>query len=291
MTSKAPARATAHSQFIHHPSGCTTHVIVDDFTDPWLPESSRETILLQGGFGRHWAFFYHWVPALSRNYRVIRRDLLGHGLSQAPSTSENPSAYTLDSILADIIDTLDQLKVKKIHFFGESTSGMLGEILAAREPDRVASLTICSAPSHLPSGTCEFLAMGEESWPEALRKLGSRGWAERLRAKPGTMTGDDEAYRDWWLEQVALNDSEGLARYAEFLSTLDARPWLERIVGVPTLILAPTRSAATSVEEQRHIQGRIAGAKLVEIDGRGHEIYVDAAEKCQKSYLEFLKSL
>jgi len=276
-----------HSQFITHPSGEITHYIADDFTPPYLP---RETILLQGGFGRHTAFFAHWVPVLSRRYNVIRRDLKGHGYSSAPSISAKPEAYTLDNILSEILDTLDQLDIAKVHFFGESTSGMLGEILAARHPDRLLSLTVCSSPTHLPPPTLKFLALGEESFPAACRNLGSRGWAEKLRSFPGTMASTEPGYADWWLDQVALSPGEGLASYAEFLETLDSRPSLKDIK-VPTLLLAPTRSAATTVDAQKEIQAQIAGSKLVVVDGKGHEIYVDSAEECQKALMEFLDGL
>lgn len=274
------------SQIIIHPSGETTHLIVDDFTDPWKPH--HETILLQGGFARHAAFFYHWVPALSRHYNVIRRDLRGHGHSSAPPISKAPEAYTLDVILQDIIDTLDQLHVDKVHFFGESTSGMLGEIFAARHPGRLQTLTICSSPAYLPEGTLKFLAFGEASFSQACRKLGSRGWAEKLKAQPGTMTHPDLAYHDWWLDQIAISPGEGLASYAEFLSKLDARPYLSQIQ-TPTLILAPANSAATKIEEQEAIQKQIRGSKLVVVEGAGHEIYVDKAEMCIEELLLFLR--
>jgi pimeloyl-ACP methyl ester carboxylesterase len=276
------------SQIITHRSGETTHLIADDFTDPWLP--NRETILLQGGFARHSAFFYHWVPALSRDYNVIRRDLRGHGRSSGPSISARPEIYTLDGVLADIIDTLDQLYVDKVHFFGESTSGMLGEILAAKHPDRLHSLTICSSPAYLPEGTQKFLAFGERSFPDAIRELGARGWAQKLAAQPGTMAVPDQAYRDWWLEQICASPDEGLASYAEFLCGLDARSYLAEIK-IPTLILAPANSAATKVEEQRSIQQQIKGSKLVVVEGAGHEIYVDKANDCIRELKSFISQL
>ncbi|OAP58017.1 hypothetical protein AYL99_07107 [Fonsecaea erecta] len=276
------------SQFIVHASGETTHYIADDFTDPWNPD--RQTILLQGGFARHAAFFYHWVPALSRHYNVIRRDLRGHGYSSAPSILKKPDAYTLDAILGDIIDMLDQLGIEKVHFFGESTSGMLGEILAAKYPERFHSLTICSSPAYLREGTQVFLAFGEESFPMACRNLGSQGWASRLKSYPGTMAHPDPGYHRWWLEQISVNSGEGLASYAEFLSTLDARPFLSQIQ-IPVLILAPANSAATTLEEQGAIQRQIRGSKLVVVEGRGHEIYVDKAAECVGEMLEFIRGL
>ena len=81
-----------------------------------------------------------------------------------------------------------------------------------------------------------------------------------------------------------------MAQYAEFLSTLDARPYLNQITA-PMLILAPSNSAATSVEEQKKLAAQISGARLEIVEAVGHEIYVTAPEKCQAAFLKFLRSL
>ncbi|KAK7712313.1 hypothetical protein SLS57_007784 [Botryosphaeria dothidea] len=248
----------AHGRtFIQHPNGQTTHYILDDFTDPWKP---AETVLLQPGFGRHAAFWYHWVPRLARSYRVIRRDLRGHGRSSAPA-ADAAYDYSLDTVLGEIVDTLDQLGVRRVHFLGESTSGMLAEALAARHPERVLSITTCSSPTVLPPAALRMLALGEESWPAACRKLGARGWAERLARVPGTVANDDPEYVRWWLEQIAVQSGEGLA------------------------------GAATGVEEQRGIQAQVKGSKLVVIEGKGHEIFTEMAEECQNAFLDFIKEV
>jgi pimeloyl-ACP methyl ester carboxylesterase len=272
--------------FIHHHSGQRTHFILNDFADPWKP---RETILIQHGFGRHAAFWYHWIPVLSRKYRVIRRDLRGHGHSSYPKKTDD-YYYTLDTILQEILDTLDQLSVEKVHFLGESTGGILGEIFAAKYPERLLSLTICSTPTHLPPQALQLFAFGKKDWPTACRELGSRGWAEALSRIPGTIPVSDPQYLPWYLEQIAISDGEGLAQYAEFLSTLDARPWLEKIK-VLTLILSPTQSAAVKVEDMKALAKLIERSKLVLIEGPGHEIYVTQAEQCQQAFLGFLDGL
>ena len=101
--------------------GQATHFKDDCFADPWKP---HETILIQHGFGRHSNFWYHWVPKLSGKYRVIRRDARGHGKSSAPAEGDTSYDWSLDTMLREIIDMLDQLKLEKVHFLGESTSGI-----------------------------------------------------------------------------------------------------------------------------------------------------------------------
>lgn len=271
----------SQSRLIKHPSGRTSHCVIDDFTDPW---QSSEAILIQHGFARHYAFFYHWIPTLAKRYKLIRRDLPGHGLSSVPEKE-----LDLDGVLDDIVDTLDQLGVDQVHFVGESTSGMLAEILATKYSERLKSLTVCSSPSYLPQAALDLFAFGHKDWPTACLELGSKGWAESLSRVPGTASGDPE-YMKWWIDQVGRSPAAGLATYAKFLSTLDSRPFLGKI-GVKTLILAPARSAATKLEEQQWIQSQIPDAKLVVIDAPGHEIYQQEPEKCLSAILDFIAGL
>ncbi|KAF2827376.1 alpha/beta-hydrolase [Ophiobolus disseminans] len=274
--------------YVVHPNGQRTHYICDDFTDPWKP---RETILIQHGFGRHAQFWYHWIPVLSRNYRVIRRDLRGHGFSSYPSPEESKGyQYDVETIIGEVVDTLDQLNVEKVHFLGESTGGMLGEILAAKHPDRLLSLTVCSTPSNLPPPALKLFAFDRKDWPTACRELGSRGWAEALSQIPGTIPISDPEYLPWYLDKIAISDGEGLAQYAIFLSTLDARPHLSQI-RVPMLVLAPTESVAVTVEDQKALAEGIEGCRLAPVEGGGHEIYVTRAGRCQEHFLEFLRTL
>ncbi|KAL3426710.1 3-oxoadipate enol-lactonase [Phlyctema vagabunda] len=276
----------SNSRLITHPNGQRTHIFDDNFTDPWKP---HETIVIQHGFARHGSFWYHWIPFLSRHYRVIRRDARGHGLSSYPNSTDAYD-YSLDTIIEEILDTFDQLGLDKVHFLGESTSGMVGEILAAKYPERLHSLIICSSPTFLPDAALSLFSFGKSNWPAACRELGARGWGEALSKVPGTVSIPDPKYVEWWIDQVGISTGEGLAGYAKFLSGLDARPYLKNIK-IPMLILAPARSAATGLEEQRSIQAQVPGSKLVVIDGEGHEIYVEKPDDCQAAVKEFLDHL
>jgi len=135
-----------------------------------------------------------------------------------------------------------------------------------------------------------MFAFDKKDWPTACRELGSRGWAEALSKIPGTIPIKDPLYLPWYLDQISVSDGEGLAQYAEFLATLDARPYLSKIT-VPTLILAPSNSAATKLEEQQRLLQQISGARMEVVYGKGHEIYVTDAEKCQSVFLSFLAEL
>lgn len=272
--------------FIVHPSGERTHYLDDDFANPWEP---HETILIQHGFARHSSFWFQWVRVLSKKYRVIRRDARGHGFSSVPGKDYE---YSIDTILDEVVDTLDQLGLEKVHFLGESTGGIWGEFLAARNPERLHSLAICSSPLYMPSAAQDMLAFGHSSWPDACRKMGSRGWGEALASIAGADQMPDKAYLQWWLDQIGVASGEGLGDHAEFLckDVFDARRIMEQIK-VPMLLLTPANSKLINLEEQTSLSKAVPGSQMEVIKGFGHEIYLDQAEQCQEKYLEFLERL
>jgi pimeloyl-ACP methyl ester carboxylesterase len=61
-------------------------------------------------------------------------------------------------------------------------------------------------------------------------------------------------------------------------------------VTVPTLVLAPATSRVTPLSDQVKIRDSIPGARIALVEGRSHEIYVDAPEACISALLKFLGS-
>ena len=54
------------------------HYQVDDFADPWR---TPDTILMLHGNAESGLAWYGWVPALARQYKVVRPDMRGFGAS------------------------------------------------------------------------------------------------------------------------------------------------------------------------------------------------------------------
>ncbi len=254
---------------------------LNDFTPPW---SSAQTLLIQHGMGRNADFWRAWPPMLGTEVSIVRRDLPGHGDSQAP-----PSGYrwSLDTLVEELVAFLDALGLERVHFLGESTAGMLGIAFAARHPQRLHSLILCAAPTTIGKAAQDFFACGHSSWQSAIRTLGSGGWARALAERGGTMGEMIQEQREWVFQQFERIPIEVLVGYSEMVSNTDVSSLLSSI-RTPTLILAPTASAATPLPQQRALAAQIAGSELVEIDGSGHEIYVDRAAACCKAVSGFL---
>ena len=54
--------------------GVELHYHLDDFRDPWAPET-EDAIFMHHGYARSMKWWIQWVPGLSRKYKVIRNEL------------------------------------------------------------------------------------------------------------------------------------------------------------------------------------------------------------------------
>ncbi|MGE0824708.1 MAG: alpha/beta fold hydrolase [Candidatus Binatia bacterium] len=259
---------------------------IDDFTDPWR---SAEPLWIQHGFGRSLRFWYHWVPPLAGEYRVIRRDMRGHGQSADPGADY---VWSVDDLLNDMKGFLDGLGIDKIHYIGESVGGILGVAFAVRWPERLKSLTLCASPTAIHPHIQEQFAVGHKDWYTALGTLGAAGWVKALMERGGGVAvGESGSPRlQWILQEWGKTRTHVLQGLCRLVPSVNITPFLPQ-VKVPTLVLAPESSPLTPLTEQVMIRDSIPGARIAVISGRGHEIYLDNAAGCIAALQTFLRSL
>jgi pimeloyl-ACP methyl ester carboxylesterase len=257
---------------------------IDDFTDPW--KSNKETVWLQHGVGRSTKFWHHWVPPLAREYRVVRRDMRGHGQSSAPPPDHK---WSLDELAQDMLAFMDAMGLKRVHYLGESIGGIIGILFATRWPERLKSLTICNSPTQLRRAESPTSSGSRISVSNTLANDGSRGWG-RLLMEQRVISGNGPAHAEWVLNELARTPAHVLKGITATLDGADTSPLLPQ-VKVPTLILAPSRSPITWLSDQIKMRTLIPNARIAVVEGPGHEIYVDRPEECIDAFLRFLHSL
>ena len=113
-------------------------------------------VLLLHGFGSSLQTWDVWAAQLETQYRVIRLDLPGFGLT-GPSPLHD---YSEASDVATLTHFVDQLGVSSFSVIGHSMGGKMAWGLAAAEPDRVKALVL----------------MAPDGFPEA-KDIGSKPYA------------------------------------------------------------------------------------------------------------------
>ena len=257
------------------------HYQVDDFTDPWR---QAPVLILQHGFGRSSRFWYSWVPYLSRFFKVVRPDL--RGLGQSSADFDVDKDLTVEGFIEDLVAVIDALGSDSIHYCGESLGGILGMVLAAEHPERVRTLSLISAPLYITEQGQKTFAFGYASWQEALKQLGSRGWAEKVNATTRFPAETDPGLQRWYAEEMGKSKVEVLVALSRLASKVNVTPYLSRIK-TPVLGLYPSSGPLTDQAQEGQMLSNIAKLKIVHLPSRYHTIQNTAPASCAIHVLYF----
>ncbi|WP_189601287.1 bifunctional 3-oxoadipate enol-lactonase/4-carboxymuconolactone decarboxylase PcaDC [Streptomyces lateritius] len=199
------------------------------------------------------------IPELTRQWRVVRFDLPGHG--GAPARPFMSVAELGDRLLA----TLDDLGVQRFGYAGCSIGGAVGLDLALRAPHRVASLALVAASPRFGSAD-EFRQRGvivRTNGLEPIARTAPEQWFT-----PG-FAAAQPAIVEWAVQMVRTTDPGCYIGACEALAVFDVREALGRI-GVPALVLVGSEDQVTGPAEARTLVAGIADARLAVVPGASH---------------------
>ena len=185
--------------------------------------------------------------------------------------------YTLGDMAQDVTGLLDALKIARAHVVGVSMGGMIAQVLAARFPERVTSITSIMASSGNPR-----VSLGK---PAALRALLRRPDPHDVEAvikelvslfgvigSPGFAT--DPALLRTMCERVVLRGLYPAGTARQLLAILaagDRRGELARI-RAPALVIHGAQDPLLPIAAGRDTARHIPGARMIEFAGMGHDL-------------------
>jgi pimeloyl-ACP methyl ester carboxylesterase len=227
-----------------------------------------------------------------RGFYVIRYDNRDIGRSthfkgRKPPTvkqlllrDKSAAHYSLADMAQDGIGLLDHLGIAQAHVAGASMGGMIAQVMAARHPDRVLSLaSIMSNTGHRWKGM-----PGLRVYPMFMRRPADNreGAIEstlstfRLIGSPDFPLDEEELRRIAQLSYERGYNPAGTARQlAAILASGDRVQELRRITA-PTVVIHGTRDLMVRPSGGRETAKAIPGARLVEIEGMGHDLPLGA---------------
>ena len=265
--------------FLGAGSGVELHYYDDDFTDPWR---AAPTILLQHGFSRNGRFWYNWVPLLARQFRVLRPDMRGMGLSAIGEGQFEPS---LDIFVNDLASILDSVGIEDVVYVGESFGGILGLNFAHKHPERVRALVLCNTPCRLPSR--ERSGRGGDTDDALSRSVGA--WSTATINNRLDTRFAPQGLVDWYIAEMDRTPASVGRSLQAYLDTLDFSPQLKE-VETPTLLLVGEESPTSTLEQQQFMSEQLPDSRLVVYPGLGHGINAIHPEWCVQQVREFLSS-
>lgn len=105
---------------------------------------SKPTVLLLHGTGASLHTWDDWVRILAPDFRIVRLDLPGFGLTGPSATGD----YSLEAYLEFIDDFSRELGLDRFHLVGNSLGGRIAWNYALRAPARVDRLVLIAASGY-----------------------------------------------------------------------------------------------------------------------------------------------
>ena len=243
------------------------------FENPWgttryVVEGSGPPVLLIHGVGARLENWDGVTAVLSRNFKVVRYDLRGHGKSSKVS-----GPYSLEMFADDAAGLLNHLGIARAHVAGHSLGGMIAITLAGRHPERVDRLAVLSAAAGRTDEerrkVMERIALIASGIPgDHFKNSLSRWFTDEFRA----------ANPDLMEEYAARNRENDPACYAAaytVLATGEVGPELPH-VKAPTLVITGEHDLGSNPRMARFIHAGIAGSELRILPQLRHSILIEA---------------
>jgi pimeloyl-ACP methyl ester carboxylesterase len=217
--------------------------------------------------------------------RLIVFDKRGTGLSDRVSEQDLP---TLEQRMQDVHAVLDAVGSKRAALLGFSEGGPMCALFAATYPERTAALVMCGAYASWIRDADAPWAMTREQH-EAAAAAFERGWGTPVGFRTVAPTSSaDERYRNWWARYLRMGASPGAGVALYRLNVeIDIRSVLPTI-RVPTLLLHRIGDRLISVEASRYMARQIPGARLVELPGDDHLLFLGDSDRVIDEIEEFL---
>ncbi|CAN7287693.1 alpha/beta fold hydrolase [Mesorhizobium sp. LjRoot246] len=213
---------------------------------------------------------------------VIRYDNRDTGRSTKYKPGEPP--YTFDNMADDAMHVLDDHGIGKANVVGMSMGGMIAQLVALKHPSRVTSLTVISSS---PVGTdTSHLPQTSDAYIEHSAEGAKVDWSDRgqvidfivrdARAIASIAHPFDEARMRAFVEQD-YDRSGGFLSATNHFMLRGGDAWKGRLheITAPLLVIHGTADPIFPVEHGEALADAVADAKIIRIEGGGHELHPD----------------
>lgn len=216
----------------------------------------------------------------ARGRYVIRYDQRDTGLSTTYEAGKPP--YAGGDLVDDAIRIVDGYGLEAAHLVGMSAGGAIGQLLALQCPERVLSLTaISTSPvgvdtSSLPGPTevyKEHCAAGEKvDWSNEAEVI------EYVIKDTRMLAGTAHPYDEVAARELVERDAARARNYVSAANHFMLKDRESRVDGLralvpPLLVIHGASDPLFPVEHSAALAAEVEGAKLVRLEGGGHEVH------------------
>ncbi|WP_306754251.1 3-oxoadipate enol-lactonase [Paracoccus actinidiae] len=217
------------------------------------------------------------IADLSNDFRILRYDRRGHGLSGTPTPP-----YALGDLGADVIALWDALSITRSHFCGLSIGGLTGQWLAVHAAPRLDRVILCATAARI--GTAD-------SWTARIADVRANGLSGLVPATaerwftPGFRAARP-AVVEAILDSFAATSANGYIGCCAALAGADLRGDLPRIAA-PVLAISGDNDPVCPPADLAAIAGGVPDGRHLSLPGR-HIVNVESAASFNATIRDFL---
>jgi 2-hydroxy-6-oxonona-2,4-dienedioate hydrolase len=253
-------------------------------------------LVLLHGTGGHAETYCRNLGPLSRHFRVLAVDMVGHGLSERPDID-----YAVSDFAGHVIDLLDALEIERAHVSGESLGAMVAAWAGIANPDRVDRVVMNTGTLARPDADGQAQLDDLERRTLALATDGITREAVRHRmnwlvADPSRMTDEMIDCRLKIYEQPGMLDTVatimsrvvGMLRGDhgdEFMA-----PGVLRRLERPTLVLWTEDNPGQTTELAKRVSVDLPDGRFEVLTDCAHWPQFERPDVFNELHIEFLKS-
>jgi 3-oxoadipate enol-lactonase len=254
--------------------GIVHHYLVDGAKD-------KPALVFSNSLGSDLRTWDSVVPHFVPNFKIVRYDKRGHGLTDAPAPP-----YSLDDLALDLVGLLDNLEIKEAVVCGLSVGGLIAQRFALSHPERVRALVLCDTAMRIGSVA---------SWEERIatvRQSGLTSWV-------------NPSMERWFSPAFRERHNAEVCGYANMLLRMSVQGYigtcyalrdadltaLASTISKPTLVLCGDQDIATPPALGQELARAIPGARFSLIRDAAHLSCVEQPEALARQMIQFFREV
>lgn len=241
-------------------------------------------IVLIHGFSFSLETWDAWARGLAPDYRVVRFDLAGHGLSEP----DPKGRYDAGTRVRHVVALMKHLGIRKATLVGNSYGGLLAWRIAAAYPALVDRLILVDSAAFSINGVTDRPAPvppGMRAYLLDPKPAMVKGSAAIIFSNTSALTPER---LDMMRDMIARpGNGPALVSHLEQF-TLPAPEVQLASIQAPTLILWGSKDHVIPLEQSGRLQDAIKGSQLIVYDGVGHAPQEEASEVSLTTVRQFL---
>jgi len=236
-------------------------------------------VVFANSLGTDFRIWDRVIPLLPSTLRILRYDMRGHGLTDAPE-----GAYYMGDLVADAAALMDATGFRDAAFVGLSIGGVVAQGLAAERPDLVRAAVLSNTAAKI--GT-------EASWNDritAVRAGGIGAIADKVMELWFTRSFHQHRPDELaiWKHMLTRTPLEGYLGCCGAMAQTDLRESTANL-RQPVLTIVGDADGSTPPDLVRETAETIVGARFEIIRGAGHIPCIEQPEATAALIAGFLK--